>query len=371
MSILICAADSDIDEKAPSSQHAHLRAFNEHRSGTHTFQRTDGGVEHPRRRTMGSGKAHDSEQWASSGAGPSPDDEDEDDDDDDDEDEDYGDDDDMDESSEHGNNGGAGTTTIVLTPIGSSPQLSALTTTTPAHGPEFPHHHQRVHPLLDASRTTTTAAPSPAAAATTKRPSDYNGDYDGNDSNEEEDDDEDEDEYEDDDDEDEDDDEWADEKEKSTTPADRPIQPIASPSSEAPSFTSTTSTATTTTASRQTQTEPAPPPRTTPTGRTSQAPATKKPTLFASTPVTGGGKSPGSVPARAGHLPFFGDLKPGLLALMVGGSLVVLLLLTLCVSYICWRLRKKDEGTYTCDEPRQPRHYSYAYHKASTKEFYA
>lgn len=78
----------------------------------------------------------------------------------------------MDESaengSEHGNNGGTGTTTIVLTPIGSAPSLSAPTTGAPPHGAEFSHHNQRVHPLLDAARTITKA---PSTTTTTiKRP---------------------------------------------------------------------------------------------------------------------------------------------------------------------------------------------------------
>lgn len=368
MSILICAvdSDSDIDENAQYSQHAHLRAFNEKRDGTHTFQRTNAGVEHPRRRTgQSSGKAHDYEQWASSGARPSHDDEDEDDnDDDDDEDDEY--DDDMDESaengSENGNNGGTGTTTIVLTPIGSAPSLSAHTTRAPPHGAEFSHHNQRVHPLLDAARTITKA---PSTTTTTiKRPSDYNE----NGSNEEVDDDEDD--YDGEDDSDEEEDEWAEEKDETKTTAtdETPLEPISFPSSETWPFTSTTTASTTT--ARQTQTEaPSVQLRTTSISRTSQTPTTKKPP----TPTRdGSGKSfDNDVPFRIGHLPFFGDLKPGMLALIVGGSLVALLVLTLCVSYICWRLRKKDEGSYICDEQRQPRHYSYAYHKASTREFYA
>ena len=76
----------------------------------------------------------------------------------------------MDESAENGselgNNGGTGTTTIVLTPIGSAPSLSAPTTGAPPHGAEFSHHNQRVHPLPDAART---AAPS-TTTTTIKRP---------------------------------------------------------------------------------------------------------------------------------------------------------------------------------------------------------
>lgn len=51
---------------------------------------------------------------------------------------------------------------------------------------------------------------------------------------------------------------------------------------------------------------------------------------------------------------------------MVGVLAVILL-----VMFIVYRMRKKDEGSYALDEPKQPPHYSYAYQKAPTKEFYA
>ncbi|KAI1716558.1 syndecan domain-containing protein [Ditylenchus destructor] len=67
----------------------------------------------------------------------------------------------------------------------------------------------------------------------------------------------------------------------------------------------------------------------------------------------------------------FEMLKPGILAAVTGGAVVGVLMTILLVMFIVYRLRKKDEGSYSLDEPRQPPHYSYAYQKASTKEFYA
>ncbi|KAI6191740.1 Syndecan [Aphelenchoides bicaudatus] len=67
-------------------------------------------------------------------------------------------------------------------------------------------------------------------------------------------------------------------------------------------------------------------------------------------------------------------LRPGLLAAISGGAVVGLLLTILLVMFIVYRMRKKDEGSYSLDEQtnhHQPAHYSYAYQKAPTKEFYA
>jgi hypothetical protein len=66
-------------------------------------------------------------------------------------------------------------------------------------------------------------------------------------------------------------------------------------------------------------------------------------------------------------------LRPGLLAAISGGAVVGLLLTILLVMFIVYRMRKKDEGSYSLDEgtQHQPPHYSYAYQKAPTKEFYA
>lgn len=55
-----------------------------------------------------------------------------------------------------------------------------------------------------------------------------------------------------------------------------------------------------------------------------------------------------------------------------GGAVVGLLLTILLVMFVVYRMRKKDEGSYALDEGQhQPPHYSYAYQKAPTKEFYA
>jgi hypothetical protein len=65
-------------------------------------------------------------------------------------------------------------------------------------------------------------------------------------------------------------------------------------------------------------------------------------------------------------------LRPGLLAAISGGAVVGLLLTILLVMFVVYRMRKKDEGSYSLDEGQhQPPHYSYAYQKAPTKEFYA
>uniref|UniRef100_A0A0N4ZXJ2 Syndecan n=1 Tax=Parastrongyloides trichosuri TaxID=131310 RepID=A0A0N4ZXJ2_PARTI len=63
--------------------------------------------------------------------------------------------------------------------------------------------------------------------------------------------------------------------------------------------------------------------------------------------------------------------KPGFLAVIVGGLVIGILIVILFIMFIIYRMRKKDEGSYALDEPSQPPHYSYAYQKAPTKEFYA
>ncbi|CEF60966.1 Syndecan [Strongyloides ratti] len=63
--------------------------------------------------------------------------------------------------------------------------------------------------------------------------------------------------------------------------------------------------------------------------------------------------------------------KPGFLAVIVGGLVIGILVVILFIMFIIYRMRKKDEGSYALDEPSQPPHYSYAYQKAPTKEFYA
>ncbi|MFH4974594.1 hypothetical protein AB6A40_001303 [Gnathostoma spinigerum] len=64
-------------------------------------------------------------------------------------------------------------------------------------------------------------------------------------------------------------------------------------------------------------------------------------------------------------------LKPGILAAVIGGTVVGILASILLVMFVVYRMRKKDEGSYALDEPKQPPRYSYAYQKAPTKEFYA
>ncbi|VDK75058.1 unnamed protein product [Litomosoides sigmodontis] len=60
-----------------------------------------------------------------------------------------------------------------------------------------------------------------------------------------------------------------------------------------------------------------------------------------------------------------------LISALIGGIVVGILASILLVMFVVYRMRKKDEGSYALDEPKQPPHYSYAYHKAPTKEFYA
>ncbi|KAL3094413.1 hypothetical protein niasHT_025889 [Heterodera trifolii] len=89
--------------------------------------------------------------------------------------------------------------------------------------------------------------------------------------------------------------------------------------------------------------------------------------------------APPFVPTRTTKRPFFisdpsgtlEQLRPGIFAFIVGGVVVGLLLLILIISYLVYRLKKRDEGTYICDEPHQQSHYPYAYKKASIREFYA
>uniref|UniRef100_A0A915C0T0 Syndecan n=1 Tax=Parascaris univalens TaxID=6257 RepID=A0A915C0T0_PARUN len=71
------------------------------------------------------------------------------------------------------------------------------------------------------------------------------------------------------------------------------------------------------------------------------------------------------------HAPIDVLLKPGILAAVIGGVVVGILAAILLVMFVVYRMRKKDEGSYALDEPKQPPHYSYAYQKAPTKEFYA
>lgn len=70
--------------------------------------------------------------------------------------------------------------------------------------------------------------------------------------------------------------------------------------------------------------------------------------------------------------PFHDMLKPGIFAAVVGGTVVGLLMAILLVMFIVYRMRKRDEGSYALEEPKQRPYAGYAYTKASsTKEFYA
>uniref|UniRef100_A0A915MQQ0 Syndecan n=1 Tax=Meloidogyne javanica TaxID=6303 RepID=A0A915MQQ0_MELJA len=57
--------------------------------------------------------------------------------------------------------------------------------------------------------------------------------------------------------------------------------------------------------------------------------------------------------------------------IIVGGAVVFVLLIILVITYIFYRIRKKDEGSYICEDHVQTHRFSNYYQKASTKEFYA
>ena len=57
-------------------------------------------------------------------------------------------------------------------------------------------------------------------------------------------------------------------------------------------------------------------------------------------------------------------------AAVIGGAVVGLLCAILCVMFVVYRMRKKDEGSYALDEPkRSPTVNSYS--KPPSREFYA
>lgn len=60
--------------------------------------------------------------------------------------------------------------------------------------------------------------------------------------------------------------------------------------------------------------------------------------------------------------------SPGILAAVIGGSVVGLLCAILLVMFIVYRMRKKDEGSYPLEEQKYT---NYSYMKAPDKEFYA
>lgn len=60
--------------------------------------------------------------------------------------------------------------------------------------------------------------------------------------------------------------------------------------------------------------------------------------------------------------------SPGILAAVIGGSVVGLLCAILLVMFIIYRMKKKDEGSYPLDEQKYT---NYSYMKAPDKEYYA
>jgi hypothetical protein len=69
---------------------------------------------------------------------------------------------------------------------------------------------------------------------------------------------------------------------------------------------------------------------------------------------------------------FHNMFKPGILAAITGGAVIGILLAILLVMFIIYRIRKKDEGSYSVDESsNRPHNFTYEYQKAATKEFYA
>jgi hypothetical protein len=59
-----------------------------------------------------------------------------------------------------------------------------------------------------------------------------------------------------------------------------------------------------------------------------------------------------------------------LISAVIGGAVVGLLCAILCVMFVVYRMRKKDEGSYALDEPkRSPTVNSYSKHPS--REFYA
>jgi len=63
-------------------------------------------------------------------------------------------------------------------------------------------------------------------------------------------------------------------------------------------------------------------------------------------------------------------MPPGMLAVIIGGTVVGLLCAVLLVMFIVYRMRKKDEGSYALEEPkRSPSLHMYS--RAPAKEFYA
>jgi hypothetical protein len=62
--------------------------------------------------------------------------------------------------------------------------------------------------------------------------------------------------------------------------------------------------------------------------------------------------------------------RPGILAAVIGGAVVGLLCAILLVMFIVYRMRKKDEGSYSLDEPKRSTSAN-PYARGANKEFYA
>ncbi|TRY72202.1 hypothetical protein TCAL_03162 [Tigriopus californicus] len=73
-------------------------------------------------------------------------------------------------------------------------------------------------------------------------------------------------------------------------------------------------------------------------------------------------------PSDAKNTSFFA--QPGTLAAVVGGAVVGLLCAILCVMFVVYRMRKKDEGSYALDEPQRSATIT-TYAKNPNREFYA
>uniref|UniRef100_A0AC35G195 Syndecan n=1 Tax=Panagrolaimus sp. PS1159 TaxID=55785 RepID=A0AC35G195_9BILA len=85
-----------------------------------------------------------------------------------------------------------------------------------------------------------------------------------------------------------------------------------------------------------------------------------------------GTQQPPSIISDSDDDAFHNMFKPGILAAITGGAVIGILLAILLVMFIIYRIRKKDEGSYSVDESsHRPHNFTYEYQKAATKEFYA
>jgi hypothetical protein len=80
-----------------------------------------------------------------------------------------------------------------------------------------------------------------------------------------------------------------------------------------------------------------------------------------------GGKIPDVQPVPSRDWLSYVLSQPLMLAGLIGGTVFVLLVVILMLMFIIYRMRKKDEGSYSLDEPRQ----SFGYTRAKDQEFFA